>query len=91
MEMDSKYHLGDEVQIGCVRSCVFGWNEDMESYSGKTGTIQKVHWSKYKNAYSYEIDLDNRYWMWDDSCFESTVQDLPEFTTDTAGLPSLFS
>lgn len=91
MEMDSRYHVGDRVRIGNVRNCIFGWNEDMEGYSGELCTIQKVQWFKYKNGYSYEIDLDNRYWMWDDSCFVSEIPDLPEFTVDTSGLSSLFS
>lgn len=91
MEMDSKYHVGDRVRIGRVRNCIFGWNEDMEGYSGELCTIQKVQWSKHRNGYSYEIDLDGRYWMWDDSCFVSEIPDLPEFTVDTVGLPSLFS
>ena len=91
MEMDSRYHVGDMVRIGNVRNCVFGWNEDMEGYSGEVCTIKRVEWSKYKDAYEYEIDLDNRYWMWDDSCFESEIPDLPEFAADASGLTSLFS
>lgn len=89
--MDSRYHVGDKVRIGTVHNCIFGWNEDMESYSGQTCTIQRVEWSKYKKGYLYEIDLDNRYWMWDDSCFVSEIPDLPDFAVDTAGLPGLFS
>ena len=91
MEMDSKYHVGDRVGIENVRDCVFGWNDEMEEYIGEICEIKRVSWSKDRNAYSYSIDLDKQYWMWDDSCFCPIIPDLSEFAVDTAGLPSLFS
>lgn len=91
MELDSKYHVGDKVLIGDVHKCAFGWNEDMEGYSGEICTIERVTWSRDHNVYRYEIDLDDRNWMWDDSCFESEMPDLPEFTANTSGLTGLFS
>lgn len=91
MEMDSRYHVGDKVIVVENDDSPFGRVEQMDKLNGMECTIESVGWNYNRTLCSYKLREDPDGWTWHDTDFESTVIDLPEFTVDTAGLPSLFS
>lgn len=91
MKLDSRYHVGDKVVVIENDCSPFGRVEQMDKLNGMECTIESVHWNFNNTLCSYKLREDPGRWTWHDTDFESTVIDLPEFTVDTAGLPSLFS
>lgn len=91
MANDSRYHVGDKVIIRENDKSPYGRTDQMDKLNGMECTIESVNWNFNRTRCSYRLREDPGGWTWHDTDFESTVIDLPEFTVDTAGLPSLFS
>lgn len=89
---EQMYKVGDIVKVkDSPVNCVFIWVDSMTKYCGQTATILSARYMERKGAWGYEIDLDKRWCIWCDNCFEPIIPDLPEFSTEASDLTSLFS
>ena len=89
---EQMYKVGDIVKVkDHPVECAFTWVDSMTKYCGQIATVLSARYSKGKDTWSYEIDLDKRWCKWCENCFEPAIPDLPEFSTEVSDLTSLFS